>query len=305
MFMHVRSPRQRPEDDGDGEGAGNDGAGQQHPEYHLPSQAPERDEHLTSDLEDGRLVASFHHRLRRLPSLEAKLTALGAHLSGDDASPQPLDSEEVRSSTTNATSGGVNSTPATSHLAPATASSASPSSKSSPTSSSSSSPSASSPERRRRRRRLRTTPEQLKKDLSRGTGVLAAAGGGFRMPLDAYGSQLLRRRHRILEVRGRVLGEVVATQRDLTRFLALRDVQMWTIEARWKQAYLRTVLRAWWSLVEQIKADTVRFRKLFIKSDMDIMKKCFKVLRHAADMGMAQRANAALNGSAAARRRPR
>ena len=58
MFMHVRSPRRpRPEDDG-ADGGG--GVGHQHSEYQHPSQAHEQDEHLTGDLEDGRLVASFH-----------------------------------------------------------------------------------------------------------------------------------------------------------------------------------------------------------------------------------------------------
>ena len=146
---------------------------------------------------------------------------------------------------------------------------------------------------------VQPTAEQLRKDLNRGSGIVVAQGGGLRTPLNKYGSEVKRRTQRILEVRGRVLGGIVAEQRDLARFLALRDVQMWVIVRRWARQLMRVNLRAWHGLVEQAKEDAERFRKLFIKSDRQRLKKCFKVLRHAADMGMARRANAELNNQSA------
>ena len=146
---------------------------------------------------------------------------------------------------------------------------------------------------------VRPTPEQLKKDLNRGSGIVVAQGGGVRKPLNKYGNEVKRRVKRILEIRGRVLGEIVAEQKDLARFLALRDVQMWVIVRRWTQQLMRVNLRAWHSLVVQAKEDAERFRKLFVKSDRQRLKKCFSMLRHAADMGMAQRANAELNNQSA------
>ena len=146
---------------------------------------------------------------------------------------------------------------------------------------------------------VQPTADQLRKDLNRGSGIVVAQGGGLRTPLNKYGKEVKRRAQRILEVRGRVLGGIVAEQRDFARFLALRDVQMWVIVRRWTRQIMRVNLRGWHGLVVQAKEDAERFRKLFVKSDHQRLKKCFKVLRHAADMGMARRANAELNNQSA------
>ena len=146
---------------------------------------------------------------------------------------------------------------------------------------------------------LEPTAEQMRKDLNRGCGIVVAKGGGLRKQLNTYGNEIQRRTTRILEMRGHVLGKIVAEQRDMARFLALRDVQMWVIVRRWTRQLMRVNLRAWYGLVKQAKEDAERFRKLFVKSDRQRLKKCFKVLRHAADMGMAQRANAELNNQSA------
>ena len=40
---------------------------------------------------------------------------------------------------------------------------------------------------------VRPTPEQLKKDLNRGSGIVVAQGGGVRKPLNKYGNEVKRR----------------------------------------------------------------------------------------------------------------
>ena len=136
---------------------------------------------------------------------------------------------------------------------------------------------------------------QSKADLTRGVGMYATGPGGQRIRLDQYGGQLRRRRHRVLELRGHTLGGILSETQDLSRFLVLRDFQMPEIIARWQKYFLRAVLCTWHHVVVQAKEDMLRFRKMFIKSDRELMKRAIRVLRHEADSAMAQRANSQLN----------
>ena len=134
-----------------------------------------------------------------------------------------------------------------------------------------------------------------KADLTRGIGVYATGPGGQRIRLDQYSGQIRRKRHHILELRGHTLGGILADKQDQSRFLVLRDFQMPEIIARWQKYFLRAVLRVWHNVVVLAKEDMLRYRKMFIKSDRELKKRVIQVLRHEADLAMAQRANSQLN----------
>jgi len=134
-----------------------------------------------------------------------------------------------------------------------------------------------------------------KADLTRGIGVYATGPSGQRIRLDQYGGQIKRRRHKILELRGHLLGDILADKQDKSRFLVLRDFQMPEIIARWQKYFLRAVLRVWHNVVVLAKEDMLRYRKMFIKSDRELKKRVLKVFRHEADKCMSQRANSQLN----------
>lgn len=134
-----------------------------------------------------------------------------------------------------------------------------------------------------------------KKDLTRGIGTKLRGPGGSKMRLDQYSGKVRRRRHYISQLRGHTLGNILAETQDRSKFLVLRDFQMPEIIARWQRYFLRAVLRTWRRLVELAKEDMLRYRKMFVKSDRELMKRALKVLRHEADLAMAQRANSQLN----------
>ena len=134
-----------------------------------------------------------------------------------------------------------------------------------------------------------------KADLTRGIGVYATGPSGQRIRLDQYGGQIKRRRHKILELRGHLLGDILADKQDKSRFLVLRDFQMPEIIARWQKYFLRAVLRVWHNVVVLAKEDMLRYRKMFIKSDRELKRRVLKVFRHEADKCMSQRANSQLN----------
>ena len=134
-----------------------------------------------------------------------------------------------------------------------------------------------------------------KKDLTRGIGTKLRGPGGSKMRLDQYSGKVRRRRHYISQLRGHTLGNILAETQDRSKFLVLRDFQMPEIIARWQRYFLRAVLRTWRRLVELAKEDMLRYRKMFVKSDRELMKRALKILRHEADLAMAQRANSQLN----------
>ena len=145
------------------------------------------------------------------------------------------------------------------------------------------------------RKRKKINHGESKNDLQRGHGIFAQGPGGSKIRLDQYGGQLRRRRHHITELRGHMLGEILATTQDRSKFLVLRDFQLPEIIARWQKYFLRAVVRTWRNIVVLAKEDMLRYRKMFIKSDREIMKRALKILRHEAELAMAQRANHELN----------
>jgi hypothetical protein len=136
---------------------------------------------------------------------------------------------------------------------------------------------------------------ESKKDLTRGNGTKVRGPGGSKMTLDQYGGKIRRRRHHIMQIRGHTLGGILAEKQDRSKFLVLRDFQLPEIIAKWQKYFLRAVIRTWHHVVEVAKEDMLRYRKMFIKSDRELKKRAFKVLRHEADLAMAQRANSQLN----------